>query len=88
MPIFVVVAIALSVYGTLILAVVKKTLPITEFREKGFSRRTVLMISTLVGFAVMCVVIVANYSFDVNLVRVIFFAFCAFLVQKVTSSSL
>ena len=69
-PIFLIVAVALSAYGALIIAVVRDTLQVAGSKGKGFYRKTVLMISTLAGFVVLSVAIVADELPNLTLVQV------------------
>ena len=70
MPILVIVAVALCGYGTLIAAVVGKSLQVSESKGRGFYRKTVLMISTLAGLVLLCVAIVADVFSNVTLIQV------------------
>ena len=69
-PIMILVAIALSGYGALILTVVRKSLQVSGPKGKGFYRKTLLMILTLAGFVVMCVVDSISAVSNVSLIQV------------------
>ena len=64
------VAIVLAGYGALIVTVVRKSLQVAGSKGKGFYRKTLLMISTLAGFIVMCVVDAVDNILNITLIQV------------------
>ena len=75
LPVFLTVAIALAGYGTLIVAVMRKTLRVAGSKENGFFLKTVLMMSTLTGFVVMCIFVGINQIPNISLIQVFALSF-------------